>query len=106
MTIIRKYDRKDRIANQHVLDEKMDTLSLDEYKYSRKKIVKNSYQNNEFSYRTTKHFNNKGHLIKNHEETSDPFIWKTTYYDNEGIMTKNIDVNHDYKRMEIIIIEK
>jgi len=105
MTVIRKLDKKERNVNQYVLNEKGDTLSYDMYQYRKKKIIKASYQDNKFLGRTTKYLNNNGQLIKQHDESSDPFIWKMTWY-NEEILTKDVDVNHDYKRMRIVEIEK
>lgn len=105
MTVIRKLDKRKRIAYQYTLGEKGDTLGYETYEYYKNKVMMNSYQGREFSDRTIKYFNNKGDLIKINEVTSDPYIWKTREYDSE-ILTRSVDVNYNFITMELIIIER
>lgn len=106
MTVIRKLDKKKRITDEYVLNEKGDTVSYETYKYHKRKIVKISYQDGKFFSRTTEYLNDKGDMIKRHEETSDPAIWETKEYSNKGLVTKKIYINYGFRRMSLTVIEK
>jgi hypothetical protein len=106
LTEKRKLDKKNRIVFQCSLNEKGDTLSYYETTYFKNRVVSSHFQDNVFFERTTKHLDDKGRVRRELQVSADPQIWKKKDYDENGIVTQEIDINYTYKSMKIAGVEK
>lgn len=103
---INKFDKRKRMIFQCGLNEHGDTLSYSQYKYSKNKVVQTDYQENKFFERTIKYLNDTGRVKEKYETSANPQIWKRTFYDENGITIKEIDINHSYKSMRISVLKR